>query len=1564
MKKRMLFLLLIVSLMLLGSITVQAETFTLSKNKVTLNIGDSTELTVNGTEAQPRWASYQVNIARVDQKGKITALRKGTTTISARIGLTYRKCTVTVVEPTIKLNKTSAVIYTGGTSVNTVQLKATAKGASKTVEWGSLNPGVATVDNTGKVTAVAPGTAVIYAKANGKMAGCPITVKESSITLNLSSMQLSTKGNGSSIKLIPAIIGSGKTVKWTTSDKTVATVSGGKVTGKNTGHATITATANGVSASCEVQVIKDSISINEEQLLLYSGETKPLKTNAGKKDVVAWSSSDKNVVTVDETGKVTAVGAGMATIYASLNGTEDGCRVVVRNTATDILESDIALKTKGADKTYTILCQVIGRNPSIKWTSSNPKVVAVSKGKLTAKAEGTATITAIANGIQDTVQVTVSAYDPTITLNQTDYTLYTVKGNTYTLKAAIDGPVKKAVWESENPGIATVVNGKVIALTEGQTRIRASANGVTAECLLTVRESKVLPETTSITLNKGETASLPADVVGVSQTLKYTSTNSKIVTVKNGILTAKNYGEADIRITANGVTAVCHVKVALCKHSYDEGVITKEATCTEPGIRTYTCTLCGDSYTEVIPLKEHEYNQVTVTEPTCMEQGYTLHTCICGDSYTDDFRDALGHDFGEWVITKEPTETEKGEQKRICTRILTGNPCSAEEIEELPVKAHEHQYSAVVTDPTCTEQGYTTWTCRCGDRYVDTYVDALGHAFGEWVITKEPTETEKGEQKRTCTRIFNGEPCSAEEIEELPVKAHEHQYSAVVTDPTCTEQGYTTWTCRCGDQYVDTYVDALGHTFGEWVITKEASEFTEGEKKRSCIRCGLEETEEIPKLEHIHQYFKIVIEPTCTEQGYDWHCCPCGEVYTDHYVDALGHAFGDWVVTKEPTETEEGEKQRSCTRIFKEVKCDGVETEKIPAKGHTHTYTTMVHPETCTTPGYITYTCSTCGDTYQKIISEPSGHDYQWDISKKPTCTTEGIKVLRCSRCRDIKETHSIAAAHSWEDWSVIKAPAEGAHTTTEDFGTQVRTCSACGETEECQVIHIDLGEGNTETLYGTFEAQEATQALALVNELRISKGLNKLEWEPQLEDTAKLRSAELSHTYSSIRPDGSKTALSLEDVLEFAENMGSSYTTAKQQFDSWKNTSSVYDSMLSASANRYYCACFKGITQDQESGEYRYQYYWIQLVVTVDTSCKHTYTDTITAPTCTEKGYTTHTCSKCQESYVDTYVDALGHDYTNQVTEPTCTERGYTTHTCSRCSYSYVDTYVAAAGHQYQEKVIEPTCTEQGYTLHTCRVCKDSYQDTQTPALGHDYKAVVTEPTCAEQGYTTHTCSRCQDCYVDSYTEATGQHDEGEWVTTKEPQVGVPGEKELQCTKCGYVLDTAEIEMLLTDGVDSVYYFTNRVVDEDGNAEFRQEMAVGHYNEEEAQEMLELVNAYRTSIDMPTFEMTSSTINEYAATRAVETSYLWDHMRPLGAKTLYSENIAMGIIDLKGNPSSVQEIFDAWLNSPGHKQNLDSEKRFNITGISVFYKKLPVLKDGVETGRYVYQPFWVEVFR
>ncbi len=144
----------------------------------------------------------------------------------------------------------------------------------------------------------------------------------------------------------------------------------------------------------------------------------------------------------------------------------------------------------------------------------------------------------------------------------------------------------------------------------------------------------------------------------------------------------------------------------------------------------------------------------------------------------------------------------------------------------------------------------------------------------------------------------------------------------------------------------------------------------------------------------------------------------------------------------------------------------------------------------------------------------------------------------------------------------------------------------------------------------------------------------------------------------------------------------------------------------------------------------------------------KHNYYSILTPPTCKESGYTTYTCSNCGESYIDNYTQPSGHLYDNAcdtscntcgetretthtyesaITAPTCTEAGYTTYTCTVCGDSYIAYKVSAIGHSYNSVVTAPTETTQGYTTHTCINCGDSYKDNFTQFISNVQNMQVT---------------------------------------------------------------------------------------------------------------------------------------------------------------------------------------------------------------------------------------------
>lgn len=230
-------------------------------------------------------------------------------------------------------------------------------------------------------------------------------------------------------------------------------------------------------------------------------------------------------------------------------------------------------------------------------------------------------------------------------------------------------------------------------------------------------------------------------------------------------------------------------------HVWDEGVVTTPATCTTDGVKTYTCTMCGETYTETIEAPGHQYEMV-LTDATCTTDGSRVYTCVaCKDSYAETIP-ALGHD-----------------------------------------------YQTVVVDATCTEPGYTLHSCsRCGDSYITDNVDALGHDWDDGVVTTEATDDADGVMTYTCNR------CSETRTEVIPARGHQYDEGVVTVEATCTEDGVKTFTCAtCSATYTES-IPALGHMWDDGVIVTEPTALDKGVITFHCVRCDETFSEDIPAL--------------------------------------------------------------------------------------------------------------------------------------------------------------------------------------------------------------------------------------------------------------------------------------------------------------------------------------------------------------------------------------------------------------------------------------------------------------------------------------------------------------------------------------------------------------------------------------------------------------------------------------------------------------------------------------------------------------------------------------------
>ena len=351
-------------------------------------------------------------------------------------------------------------------------------------------------------------------------------------------------------------------------------------------------------------------------------------------------------------------------------------------------------------------------------------------------------------------------------------------------------------------------------------------------------------------------------------------------------------------------------------HTMGEWVVEKSATCTVEGTETSSCENCDHKVSQSIAAIGHDYIG-EVTEPDCINGGYTTYTCDnCGDIYTDDVTDPTGHDY-EANVTNADCENS-GYTTYTC------KSCYHSYVGD-EVKALSHDYVSEVTAPDCENGGYTTNTCsRCDDTYTDTETKPLGHKWDKGVVTKEPGEYTSGTKEYTC------ELCGEIKTEVLGALGHTHVYSSVVTPATCTTEGYTTYTCNCGNSYNDDYEAASGHKYGTWYTYTAATCTKVGEKRSDCANCDAYQSDTIAVIAHSFSKYVSDGNATCTKDGTKTAKCDNCSL-TDTVADAgtkLGHSWGAWEETKAATSAAEGEEMRSCDR------CGDSEFRTIPKLTH------------------------------------------------------------------------------------------------------------------------------------------------------------------------------------------------------------------------------------------------------------------------------------------------------------------------------------------------------------------------------------------------------------------------------------------------------------------------------------------------------------------------------------------------------------------------------------------------------------------------------------------------------
>ena len=452
---------------------------------------------------------------------------------------------------------------------------------------------------------------------------------------------------------------------------------------------------------------------------------------------------------------------------------------------------------------------------------------------------------------------------------------------------------------------------------------------------------------------------------------------------------------------------------------HDMDVVINPATCTEDGSKISTCKRCSTVITEVIGKLGHDFYEGEKHPATCTTSGYTEMICRndCGETYNvyNENEPATGHAWGDWEVTEPSKNDAPGTMVRYCTVEgcvdEDGNPTS--ETVEIPAGGHSFDGAVgkTIQESTCAVNGIIEYACTapghtganacgvvahvakeklphqivtdyhipkdctelatiktyckvCDEVFQNIEYQKEAHNFGPWQIKREVTCGKDGINIRFCTVCGSSEEMTVS-------RTGEHRYTTTPHNPTCVDQGFTVYGCiGCGATFLDNFVPALGHLYGEWTDVAETCTKSGG-RQRVCERikedgsvCGhieFEADESRPATGHNLTDWEYVIHPSdkgayakrrhCQNGG-----CTYSEYETgagaDHEIKGVNayyqvNFYNEWVTDEYETLTQNEIAQNpiAYTKLAKTYKTEklasiyvlkGTEAEypgKVPVRG-------------------------------------------------------------------------------------------------------------------------------------------------------------------------------------------------------------------------------------------------------------------------------------------------------------------------------------------------------------------------------------------------------------------------------------------------------------------------------------------------------------------------------------------------------------------------------------------------------------------------------------------------------
>ncbi len=779
-------------------------------------------------------------------------------------------------------------------------------------------------------------------------------------------------------------------------------------------------------------------------------------------------------------------------------------------------------------------------------------------------------------------------------------------------------------------------------------------------------------------------------------------------------------------------------------HSFTDYKSNGDATCTADGTKTAKCDRCDakETVTDKGSAKGHTWQDADCTTPkTCS---------VCGATEGEE----LGHSFTDYKSNGDATCTADGTKTAKCDR------CTVTSTVTDTGSAKGHTPAAAVEEnivkASCTAAGSydsvvycSISTCKAEISRTEQTIAKREHVYGdEWEVVTPPTHTTEGLEKKTCTREADKyyEACSHEITQVIPV----------VTDTTAPEVTLTidesTWnkflTAISFGTYVskelqleieasdaETDIKSIEYYISATALTEEevkaVTEWTAYEGKVAISRADAAKMVVYVKAvngQNVAAYVSsdgytfdlskpvITVEKNCTTA-----IITVTETNLDTVkVDDAAVTLTDGAYTIEGAGT---------YVVVAADKAGNTTTETITINGHQEKILDAKE-ETCTTTGLTEgKICSVCNTVLLKQNTiDATGHSFVNEVeANDATCTADGNKAYKqCENCNKFfaaAEGEYSENAKDSADAFVIASPGHDfadeftvdLKATCDTAGSKSRHCSACDEVTDTTEIPV-----RAHTIVDT---TVATAATCTVDGVMNQKCSNEATDEYEA----------CAYTTTRVIPATGHTEITLDAVDSTCTETG--LTEGKK------------------------CTVCGTVTVKQEVTE----------------KLGHNHVATVTDPTCNDRGFTTHVCSRCNDTYVDTYVDALGHNYSTE----NATDNNNGTHTlaCTRCAEGTTGHFEIVAC-EYKDVETAPSCTAQGYTTHICTVCGYSYADTYVSATGHTWG----KWTVAGNGTHTRECTVCQNEAGRTETAACTY---GDWTQTVAPKCEEDGEKAHTCTVC-----------------------------------------------------------------------------------------------------------------------------------------------------------------------------------